>query len=79
MPSRQTKEYVTKKAAYPEDGLKFRLVAVGKFQRYLGFANTSSAIDCESPQSVELLVSKIGVDLIDLSFSPVESLDPGLW
>ena len=79
MSSRQTKENSIRKAAYPEDGLKFRRVTVGKFQCYLGFANTSVATDCESPQSTGLLVSKVGIDLIDLSFSPVESLDPGLW
>ena len=66
-------------SAYPKDGLELRRVAIGKFQSDLGFANTSATIYSESPQPIQLLISQIGVNLIDLSFSPIENLDPGLW
>src|ERR1700733_10224014 len=66
-------------SAYPKDSLELRRVAIGKFQGDLGFANASATIHSESPQPTQLLISQIGVNLIDLSFSPIESLDPGLW
>jgi hypothetical protein len=66
-------------SAYPKDSLELRGVAIGKFQSDLGFANASATIYSESPQPIQLLISQIGVNLIDLGFSPIESLDPGLW
>lgn len=66
-------------SAYPKDGLELRRVAIGEFQSDLGFANASAAIYSESPQPIQPLISQIGVNLIDLSFSSIESLNPGLW
>jgi hypothetical protein len=66
-------------SAYPKDGLELRRVAIGKLQSDLCFTNTSATIYSEGPQPVQLLISQTGVNLIDLSISPIESLDPGLW
>src|ERR1700722_11269833 len=66
-------------SAYPKDGLELRRVAIGEFQSNLGFANTSATIYSESPQPIQVLISQIAINLIDLSFSSIESLDPGLW